>query len=47
MQREYESGETTYEIMDESGDLEMDKNLAYAVQEETSMDNEYVNIPIY
>ena len=45
MQREYKSDEVAYEIMDKSGDVEMDKNPAYTAQEETSMDNEYVNVP--
>jgi len=45
MQREYKSDEVAYEIMEKSGDVKMDNNPAYTVQEETSMDNQYVNVP--
>ena len=45
IQREYKSDEAAYEIVEKSSDVEMDKNPAYAVQEETSMNDQYVNVP--
>jgi len=45
MQQEYKSDEAEYEIVDKSSDLKMDKNPVYSVEEETSINNQYVNVP--
>jgi len=37
MQQEYKSDEAEYEIVDKSIDIKIDKNPAYSVKEETSM----------